>query len=93
LGTQLIGGLPVEGRRITGAFPKTERSAVQEDVSENWYSPELQMMVLRQVRHTSMGESTTRLDNIVQSEPDPLLFQIPSDYTIEDGPSKHDNHP
>jgi hypothetical protein len=93
LGTQLIGGLPVEGRRITGAFPKTERGAAEEDVSENWYSPELQMMLLRHAHYTSSGENTTRLENIDRSEPDPLMFQVPSDYTIDDGPLKHDNRP
>jgi hypothetical protein len=88
LATQLIGGLTVEGRRITNNIPKTEHAEAQEDVNEAWYSPELQMMVLRQVHHTSMGESTTRLENIDRSDPDPLLFQVPPDYTIEDWPPK-----
>jgi len=88
LGTRLIGGLTVEGRRITNNIPKTEHAEAQEDVNECWYSPELQMMVLRQLRHTSMGESTTRLENIDRSDPDPLLFQVPPEYTIEDGPPK-----
>jgi hypothetical protein len=84
LGTQVIGGLTVEGQRITSDIPKMEHAEAQEDVNECWYSPELQMMVVRQVHHTSLGESTTRLENIDRSEPDPLLFQVPPEYTIED---------
>jgi hypothetical protein len=93
LGVLQMSGLAAEGRRITNNIPKTEHAEAQEDVNECWYSPELQMMLLRQVHHTSMGESTTRLENIDRSEPDPLIFQVPSDYTIEDGPTKHDNRP
>jgi len=88
LATQLIGRLTVEGRRITNNIPKTEHSEAQDDVNEVWYSPELQMMVLRQVHHTNLGESTTRLENIDRSEPAPLLFQVPPEYTIEDWPPK-----
>ena len=88
LGILQMSALAVEGRRITNNIPKTEHAEAQEDVNECWYSPELQMMVLRHVHHTSMGESTTRLENIDRSEPDPLMFQVPPDYTIEDGPSK-----
>ena len=46
------------------------------------------MMVLKHVRTTLMGDSTTRLENIDRSEPDALLFQVPSEYTIEDWPPK-----
>jgi hypothetical protein len=88
LGTQVIGGLTAEGRRVTSAYPKTERSVAQESVSESWYSPELQMMVLKQVHTTLLGDSVTRLENIDRSDPDRLLFQVPPEYTIEDWPPK-----
>jgi hypothetical protein len=88
LGTQAIGGFTVEGRRITSSYPTSEHSVAQESVNESWYSPELQMMVLKQVHTTSMGDSTTRLENINRSEPDPSLFQIPPEYTIKDWPPK-----
>jgi hypothetical protein len=88
LGTQAIAGLPAEGRRITTSYPKTERNVAQESMNESWYSPELQMMVLKHVHTTLMGDSTTRLENIDRSEPDALLFQVPPEYTIEDWPPK-----
>lgn len=88
LGTQVIGGLIVEGQRITHSYPKTDRSVAQESVNESWYSQELQMMVLKQVHQTLLGDSTTRLENIHQTEPDLLLFQVPPEYTIQDWPPK-----
>jgi hypothetical protein len=41
-------------------------------------------MNLLQNESNSLGESTTRRVNINRAEPDPLLFRIPSDYTIVD---------
>ena len=84
LGTQLIGGLMVEGRKTTTIFPETEHRVAYENVVESWYSPDLQMMVLKQVHTTAYTDSVTRLENIDRSEPDPLLFRPPSDYTIID---------
>jgi hypothetical protein len=85
---QLIGGFMAEGRRITMVFTAATVGSVSrgagESVEENWYSQELQMMVLKQMHTTSLGDSTTRLENIDRSEPDPSLFQVPSDYTIVD---------
>jgi hypothetical protein len=57
-------------------------------VNESWYSPELQMMLLKQGHQTLSGDSITRLENIDRSEPMPLLFQVPPEYTIEDWPPK-----
>lgn len=86
LGTQLVGGLPAEGRRTTTVFPATAHSIEQESVVEIWYSHELQMMLLKQTHTTAMGDSATHLENIDRSEPDPLLFRLPPDYTIEPSP-------
>jgi hypothetical protein len=58
-----------------------------EIVSERWYSPELQTVVM--TRHTDprFGETVYRLTNINRSEPDKPLFQVPSDYTVKEGPA------
>ena len=55
-----------------------------ESVNETWYSPELQMMILSKRSDPRFGESTYRVTNIVRSEPESALFQIPSEYTIID---------
>jgi hypothetical protein len=36
------------------------------------------------------GETTYRLTNISRGEPSPSLFEIPSDFTVEDANTKRD---
>lgn len=89
LGKQLVSKLVVEGRRTsrvwTAASKGSSSTPAGTAVEESWYSPELQMMLIKQVYATSLGFSTTQLENIDRSEPDPALFQIPADYKIFDG--------
>jgi hypothetical protein len=84
LGTQTIEGVLAEGSRTTVTYPV---GAVGNDrpittVSETWTSPELKMVVLSKNSDPRNGDSTTKLINISRLEPDPTLFQIPSDYEI-----------
>jgi RNA polymerase sigma factor (sigma-70 family) len=51
-------------------------------VSEEWRSPELQILVLTDLNDPRAGRSTYRLLKISRLEPDAALFQIPADYTI-----------
>ncbi len=89
LGTQLIEGVEAEGTRITKTIPV---GAIGNDkaiqiVTERWYSPGLQTVVL--VKHSDpwMGESTMRLTNISKTEPAASLFAVPSNYTVNDRPA------
>ena len=61
-----------------------------EIVSERWYSPELQTIVM--TRHTDprFGENTYRLTNINREEPAHILFEVPAGYTIKEGPMGQD---
>jgi TonB family protein len=87
LGKQTIEGVEAEGTRTVQTIPAgavgNERPI--EIVRERWYSPELQMVVLNRSVDPRVGETTMRLTNILRSEPDASLFQIPSDYTINEG--------
>ena len=56
-------------------------------VSERWYSPELQVVVLTRRSDPRFGETVYRLVNIVRGEPSPDLFEIPTDYRIEEPPA------
>jgi hypothetical protein len=84
LGKQMIEGVDAEGTRINHTIPAgamgNERPI--EVLHERWYSRELQMDVMTKWIDPSIGESTQRLINLIRSEPDALLFQLPSDYTI-----------
>lgn len=87
LGTQTIEGVQAEGTRVTFTIPAgkigNERPIVT--VNERWYSAELQTVVMSKNSDPRMGETTYRLTNIVRSEPDPGLFQVPADYTVKEG--------
>jgi hypothetical protein len=87
LGSQTIEGVVAEGARVTFTIPAgkigNDRPIVT--VNERWYSPELQTVVLSKNSDPRMGETTYRLTNIDRSEPDPSLFQVPADYTVDEG--------
>jgi hypothetical protein len=87
LGKQMIEGVEVEGTRTTITIPagKIGNDRPLEIVSERWESPALQVMVLSKLKDPFAGETTYRLVNIKSGEPSPTLFEIPSDYTVEEG--------
>lgn len=85
LGKQSIEGVEAEGTRSTVTFPAgtfgNERPI--NVVSERWYSPELQMVVMTKHSDPRFGETSYRLTNINRSEPARNLFEVPSDYTLK----------
>lgn len=88
LGTQEVAGVVAEGKKITETIPAGKIGNEKPIVitTERWYSPDLQLDVL--VRHSDprTGEVVYRLSDINRAEPDPSLFQVPPDYTVEKGP-------
>jgi hypothetical protein len=53
---------------------------------EQWFVPELSLIVARSGKASLGGEFGTQVENIVRGEPDPALFLIPADYSrIEAG--------
>jgi hypothetical protein len=89
LGKQTIEGVEAEGTRETFTIPAGEIGNEQPIliVSERWYSPALQTVVLTKHSDPRFGETTFRLTNINRSEPARSLFEVPSDYTIKEGPA------
>jgi hypothetical protein len=81
-------GVTAEGTRSTVTIPAGEIGNEQpiQIVDERWYSPELQVVVMTRHSDPRFGETTYRLTNISRSEPAPGLFQLPSDYTVKEGP-------
>ena len=86
LGTQTIEGLVSDGHRMTTTWPVGSMGNDRELVStnESWQSKELGMAVLSKNSDPRSGERTTKLTNVSRAEPDATLFQVPSDYTIEE---------
>ena len=87
LGKQLIEGVEANGTRTTITIPAGEigNERAIEIVSERWYSPELQLVVMTRHSDPRMGETTYKLTNINRTEPAKALFEVPGDYTIKSG--------
>lgn len=86
LGTKEIEGVRVEGTETTviiRAGAVGNRSPIQL-VSERWYSPELKVVVMSRRIDPRFGETRFHLTNIVRGEPPAHLFEVPSDFRIED---------
>ena len=84
LGTQNIEGVTATGTRATTVIPAGAIGNVQEIriVSEQWFSPDLEVLVLTRHSDPRVGETVYRLTNIVRGQPDPALFSVPADYTV-----------
>jgi hypothetical protein len=85
LGTQTINGISAQGTRYThtiaaGQAGNTNAMTV---VSEQWYSPDLQVVVKSTRSDPRTGQVTYTLSNIQRTEPAASLFTVPSDYTVK----------
>jgi hypothetical protein len=88
LGKQNIEGVEAEGTRTTVTIAAGEIGNERpiEIVSERWYSAQLQLVVMTRHSDPRTGETTYKLTNINRAEPAKSLFEVPSDYTIKEGP-------
>lgn len=91
LGTQTINGVSAQGTRITRTIPAGEIGNQKPIVItiEKWYSPDLQETVMTKRSDPRMGETVFQLTNIQRAEPAATLFQVPADYTVEEGHGGH----
>lgn len=87
--TEDLGERHFEGVAATGSLTRMTIAARVvgnelpiEVVTERWYSPALQAVVLRRHSDPRFGETTYSLTNISTDEPDPALFVVPDDFTI-----------
>jgi hypothetical protein len=94
LGQQTIGSLNATGKSVTRTTAAGEVGNAQPIVekSEIWTSPDLQVVVLSKRTDPRFGVSTYALKNIQREEPSASLFQIPSNYTVEDAPAPGFRH-
>jgi hypothetical protein len=80
-----IEGVRANGIRRTTTIPAGEigNDWPIEVVSEEWYSPDLQILLSTERTDPRLGTSTYRVVNISRVEPPGYLFEIPADYTIK----------
>ena len=88
LGKQIIEGVEAEGTRTTVTISAGEIGNERpiEIVSERWYSPELQLVVMTRHSDPRMGETTYKLTNISRADQPKSLFEVPAGYTVKEGP-------
>jgi hypothetical protein len=86
LGRQSVEGVAATGTRTTWTIPAGAIGNLQpiKVVSEQWFSPDLQLLVLTKHSDPRTGENIYRLQNIVRAEPDRSLFTLPPDYTLRE---------
>jgi hypothetical protein len=84
LGKQLIEGVEAEGTRSTITIPagRIGNDRPLKIVSERWFSPVLQIVVLSKHSDPFAGENVYRLTKISRDEPPLTLFAVPADYRI-----------
>jgi hypothetical protein len=82
LGQRTIEGVTAEGTRTITTIPPGTIGNEQpiRIVSEEWFSPDLRVLVLTKHSDPRSGETTYTLSNIVRAEPGRALFEIPADY-------------
>lgn len=86
LGQKMIDGALAEGSRTTTVIPAgaigNERAITV--VAEQWFSPDLEILLMTKHSDPRGGESTYTVSNITRGEPGASLFDVPSDYTIRE---------
>jgi hypothetical protein len=86
LGKRTIEGVSSEGTKHVST---TEAGAIGNDrpiqsVTERWFSPDLQTVMLTRSTDPRTGEQVFRLVNVSRSEPAAYLFQVPAGYQVSE---------
>lgn len=92
LGTKTIEGVKVEGSRTTFEIPVGQLGNEKPIlvVTENWFSPELGVMVMSRHVDPLAGEHVFKLANIRRGEPAAELFAIPAGFRVENHEPKNE---
>jgi hypothetical protein len=86
LGKQLISGLEAEGTRDSviynpDVFGNNRKVTIER---EFWYSPKLGFNLISKRSDPRIGTQTFTVTNLILSEPDPKLFELPEGYKVVD---------
>ena len=85
LGEQTIEGVLATGTRTTSTIPAGVLDNEQpiRIVSEEWFSQDLQVLVMTKHSDPRVGDTTYRLTNISRTEPAKSLFELPAGISIK----------
>ena len=86
LGQTVIDGVPADGKRVTTVLPAGAIGNQQAITvsSEQWFSPDLEILLMTRHADPRSGETSYTLSNITRGEPAAGLFDVSSDYTIQE---------
>jgi hypothetical protein len=86
LGKQLNAGVETIGRHVVSHFNPHVfgNDRVMTIEREFWYSPKLGFNMLSKRTDPRYGTQTFTVTNLILSDPDPQLFEIPAGFTLED---------
>jgi len=87
LGTKTMDGLTVQGTRRIRTIPVGQIGNDKPIVitRDEWYSPDLQMVISSTRSDPRFGTTTYQLANINRADPPQSLFMVPPDYTVTPG--------
>lgn len=90
LGLQSINGVAATGTRTTQTIPAGAIGNTQaiQIVREVWIAQDLKIPVMIKTSDPRFGETTMQLTNVLQTNPDPALFQVPAGYTVQSSPGR-----
>lgn len=86
LGTQVLDNLTIHGQRITSTIPTSVSGADKLLVvtHEYWYSEDLHLNMIIKHHDPRTGDQILNVRQVNRDDPDPQLFQVPSDYKVVD---------
>ena len=86
LGQQSIAGVLATGKRTTTviATGKIGNDQPITIVHEEWYSPDLKVVVKSEDSDPRSGDRTMELEGLTRGDPDPSLFHAPEGYKVQD---------
>ena len=87
LGTQVMQGVTVTGKRVTRVIAAGQEGNEKEIdiVTETWFSADLQAVIQSKTSDPRFGETVYQLSGLSRAEPDPALFAVPAGYSITEG--------
>jgi hypothetical protein len=82
---RVIAGFPAEGLRFTRTIPSaaTGTGAPVTVVEDDWISTQLGVLLEQTLRDPRQGTTTKIVTRFEQTEPEPTLFTVPSDYSVQ----------
>ncbi|MGC2697614.1 MAG: hypothetical protein WA738_17645 [Candidatus Angelobacter sp.] len=85
LGSAMLEGFTVAVSRMTRPAENTVKvEKARNMVIETWFSPELKIELQAKLEVPNKSAVITRLQNIVATDQDRALFEVPADYTVQD---------